>query len=385
MKYIRNIKKALGWEYRNTKPEFDLDKEIYSQFKHFRLPLILLQIIMMVGTIGYMIIDDFPILDAIYQTGITFTTVGFGEIRPISNAGRLFTITLIIFGFLVFTLAITALIQVLVKGKFLDLYKERNMLYKIARLRNHFVIFNHNEYTVQLAQQFKENHIPFVIVDPSDEMEEIAHRYNYPYFIKEETFTEKAFLKSHLSSARGVISLSKNISDSITIIASVRLYEKELGRKNPFLIICNAESQNDIERLKKLGANKVVAPPELMAKRVSAMAVRPDMENVLEQFLYKRDTPIDMEEVYIQDNSWFIDHAIKDAHLRDKLKVSIIGITEKNGKFIQTPRGGTKVKKGCKLLIVGNQSGIARAKRVLNLTKQPKDIEKLNNEDSVYV
>ena len=375
MSNIRDIKKALGWEYRNTKPEFDLNKEIYSQFKHFRLPLILLQVIMMVGTIGYMVIDDFPILDAIYQTGITFTTVGFGEIDHISQAGRLFTITLIIFGFLIFTLSITALIQVLVRGKFLDLYKERDMLYKIARLRNHFVIFNHNEYTVQLAEQFRQSHIPFVIVDPSDDMEEIATKHNYPYYIKEETYTEKAFLKSYLSSAKGVISLSKNISDSITIIASVRLYEKELGRKNPFLIICNAESQKDLERLKKLGANKVVAPPELMAKRVSAMAIRPDMENVLEEFLYKKDTPIDMEEIYVDDNSWFLNQQIKDAHLRDILKVSIIGITEKNGNFIQTPKSSTIVSKGSKLLVVGNQSGIAKAKLLINKEEKPKDLQ----------
>jgi len=374
MKIIRNIKKTLGWSYQRSKPEFNLDKEIYSQFKHFRLPLILLQVIMMVGTIGYMIIDNMNILDAIYQTGITFTTVGFGEIAPISNAGRLFTITLIIFGFLIFTLSITALIQVLVKGKFLDLYKERDMLYKIARLRNHFVIFNHNEYTVQLAEQFKQNHIPFVIVDPSNELEEIATKNNYPYYVKEETYTERAFLKSHLSSAKGVISLSKNISDSITIIASVRLYEKELGRQTPFLIICNAESKKDVERLKKLGANKVVAPPELMAKRVSAMAVRPEMENVLEEFLYKKDTPIDMEEIYIDDSSWFLNQPIKDAHLRDKIRVSIIGITEVNGKFIQTPKGSTKVTQGCKLLVIGNQVGINKAKILVNRKQKPKEL-----------
>ena len=385
MSRITDIKKALGWDFRNTKPEFDLNKEIYSQFKHFRLPLILLQVIMMVGTVGYMLIDDFTILDAIYQTGITFTTVGFGEIDKISNAGRLFTITLIIFGFLIFTLSITALIQVLVKGKFLDLYKERDMLYKIARLRNHFVIFNHNEYTVQLVEQFKQSHIPFVIVDPSDDMEKIALEHNYPYYIKEETYTEKAFLKSHLSSAKGVISLSKNIADSITIIASVRLYEKELGRKEPFLIICNAESKKDVERLKKLGADKVVAPPELMAKRVSAMAIRPDMENVLEEFLYKKDTPIAMEEIYIVDDSWFLDHAIKDAHLRDFLKVSIVGITLENGKFVQTPKGSTKVRHGCKLLVIGNQEGIAKAKKLINNTVIPNHLKNLNLKDVTYV
>jgi voltage-gated potassium channel len=372
--FLRNIKDNLGWSKRDTKPEFDLNKEIYSQFKHFRLPLILLQSIMMIGTIGYMIIDDFSILDAIYQTGITFTTVGFGEISPISPAGRLFTITLIIFGFLIFTLSITALIQVLVKGKFLDLYKERDMLYKIARLRNHFVIFNHNEYTVQLARQFKESHIPFVVVDSREDLETVAKEHSYPYFIKEEPYTEKAFLKSHLSSAKGVISLSKNISDNITIIASVRLYEKEIGRNNSFLVICNAETQQDVDRLKKLGANKVVAPPSLMAKRVSAMAIRPDMENVLEEFLYKKDTPIDMEEITINNDSWLIEHKLKDAHLRDKLKVSIIGITEGNGKFIQMPKGGTVIHADCKLLVVGNQKGIGKARKMINLTEKPKEL-----------
>jgi len=366
MALIKNIKRKLGWRRKASKPEFDLDKEIYSQFRHFRLPLILVQLIMIIGTLGYMIIDDFNILDAIYQTGITFTTVGFGEISHISQAGRFFTITLIIFGFLVFTLSVTALIQVMVKGKFLELYKERDMLYKIARLRNHFVIFNHNEYTVQLASQFKQNHIPFVIVDPHDEIEQIAKKNKYPYFIKEEPYTENAFLKSHLSSAKGVISLSKNIADNITIIASVRLYEKEIGRNNPFLVICNAETQNDVERLKKLGANKVVAPPALMAKRVSAMAIRPDMENVLEEFLYKKDTPIDMEEITINNNSWIISHNLKDAHLRDRLKVSIIGITLSNGKFIQMPKGSTVIEAGAKLLVVGNQNGIHKARKMLN-------------------
>jgi voltage-gated potassium channel len=275
--------------------------------------------------------------------------------------------------------------QVLVQGNLLELYKERNMLYKIARLRNHFVIFNHNEYSIQLARQFKQNHIPFVVVDPRDDIEKIAHKHKYPYFVKEETYTEKAFLKSHLSSAKGVISLSKNISDSITIIASVRLYEKELGRKNPYLIICNAESQKDIERLKKLGANKVVAPPELMAKRVSAMAIRPDMENILEKFLYQKDTPIDMEEIYIEDQSWFIDHEIKDAHLRDQLKVSIIGITQENGAFIQTPKSNTKVTKGCKLLVVGDQAGISKAKKLVNASLKPKNLEQLDKEGRIYV
>lgn len=373
MSFFKRIKKALGWEIRTAKPEYDLNPVIYSQLKPFRLPLVLVQVIMMIGTLGYIIIDDFPILDAIYQTGITFTTVGFGEIAEISPEGRFFTITLIIFGFATFTLSTAVLIDAVIKGNLFELYKERNMLYKIARLRRHFVIFYHNEYTAQLAKQFRENHIPFVVVDPSEDIEQIAKENGYPYYIKEEPYKEKAFLKSHLSSAKGAISLSKNISDNITLIASVRLYEKELGR-SPFLVISNAETQNEKIRLQKLGADKVVATPSLMAKRVSAMAIRPDMENVLDEFLYKKDTPIDMEELVVDSDSWVVNRQLKDLHLRDRMKVSVIGITERNNKFIQMPKGTTEIHAECKLLLVGSQRGISKAKRIINLQEQPEDI-----------
>ena len=374
MGILKKLRKKLGWKLRNSKPDYNLDSLIYSQLKPFRLPLVLVQLIMIVGTIGYIVIDDFKILDAIYQTGITFTTVGFGEVSPISQAGRFFTITLIIFGFGVFTLSTAILIDTVVKGKFFELYKERTMLYKIARLRKHFVIFYHNEYTAELAKQFKENHIPFVVVDPREDIEQIAKEFGYPYYIKEETYTEKAFLKAYLSSAKGVISLSKNISDNITLIASVRLYEKELKRW-PYLIIANAETKNEKERLLKLGANKVVATPSLMAKRVSAMAIRPDMENVLDQFLYKKDTPIDMEEVFVKEDSWLVNNKLKDIRLRDRMKVSVIGITECGGRFIQMPKGTITIRAKCKLLLVGSTIGISKAKRIINKKEKPMEIE----------
>ncbi|AXH15518.1 potassium channel protein [Malaciobacter mytili] len=375
MSFFKKTKKALGWEIRSSKPEYDLNPLIYSQLKPFRLPLILIQIILMIGTFGYVYIEDYSIMHAIFQSAYTFTTTGFGALNEgnFSNAGIVFTVTLMLSGFAVLTFSVGILINTISNGTLFKLIKERNMLYKIARLRRHFVIFHHNEYTSQLAKQFRENHIPFVVVDSREDMEQIAKEHNYPYFVKEEPYKEIAFLKSHLSSAKGAISLSKNISDNITLIASVRLYEKELGR-SPYLIISNAETQNDKVRLKKLGADKVVAPPSLMAKRVSAMAIRPDMENVLDEFLYKKDTPIDMEEAFVSEESWAVDKQIQDLHLRDRMKVSIIGITEANGKFIQMPKGTTIIRANCKLLLVGNQKGISKSKRILAYSQKPKDL-----------
>jgi voltage-gated potassium channel len=369
----QKIKKSFNIRYnrRSKVPNFSLNKEIYAQFKYFRLPLILIQVIFLVGTSGYMIIDDFTLFDALYQTGITFTTVGFGEIAPISHLGRLFTISLIVFGFAIFTLSTTILIKVIVNGKLLDLYKERNMLYKIARLRDHFVIFHHNEYTVQLTKQFRQSHIPFVVVDPREDLEEIAKKYKYPYFVKSQTFSEEAFLKSHLASAKGTISLSKEAAENITLIASVKLYESEINRFNPFLIICNADSEEDILRLKKLGADKVIAPPILMAKRISAMAIHPDMENVLEEFLYKKDTPIDLEEVVIDEHSWVVGKKLKELKLRDVFKVSVVGISTKNKKFVDMPKGDCDISLGSKLILIGTQESVFNAKKLLKQSQAP--------------
>ena len=139
------------------------------------------------------------------------------------------------------------------------------------------------------------------------------------------------------------------------------------------LIISNAETQNDKVRLIKLGADKVVAPPSLMAKRVSAMAIRPDMENVLDEFLYRPDTPIDMEQIIVNENSWLVNNELRDVHLRDRMKVSVIGITESKGKFIQMPRGNVIIKANCKLLLVGSQKAIAKAKHLINDVNKPKE------------
>jgi voltage-gated potassium channel len=369
---IEKIKDFLHWES-TKKPDIDLNTELYEQLGPFRLPLILTVLMMLVGTLGYMFIDDFSLSDAIYQTGITFTTVGFGEIAPISEMGRLFTITLIIVGFGVFSFSVGILVEVLNKGDLIRVIKERSMLYKVARLKNHFVVCYHNKYTIQLSYQFREAHIPFVVIDPDENFLEEAKKQNYPFYFKEEPHSTEALLKANLSSAKGVITLSENIADNIAQIASVRLYQTELKRK-PFYIMTNANTIDDIEKLKKLGANSVISPTKLMAQRISAMSLRPDMENLLEEFLYKKDTPLDIVELTVHNHSWIRFKKLKETHLRDIVNVSVVGIRNKDGKFIPMPDGETLITSGSKLLVVGTAESIKETKKLIRKKVQPKEL-----------
>ncbi|MDF1874644.1 NAD-binding protein [Sulfurimonas sp. SAG-AH-194-I05] len=374
MNLLSRIRTFLHWEKTPT-PDVELLPEIYSHLKAFRLPLIFTVLTMMIGTVGYVIIDDFELMDAIYQTGITFTTVGFGEISPVSDAGRIFTITLIIAGFAVFSSAIGIMVSELNNGNIFAILKERRMLYKIARLKNHFVVCYHNDYSVEVTKQLRKNHIPFVVIDPRKEIHEWAQEYKYSTYLQAEPHTEIAMLKAHLSSAKGLISLSDSISDNIAIIASVRLFEKEHELPNAYNVISTAETMGDVEKLKKLGADTVVSPTKLTAKRVSAMAARPDMENLLEEFLYKSDNPLDMEEVLIPRYSWAVLKKLKETHLREMTNTSIIGITKKDGKFMSMPKGDVLITSESKLLIIGTQKDIARAKIIFLKRDKPKELK----------
>ncbi len=330
---------------------------------------------MMVGTIGYVLIDNFSLMDAIYQTGITFTTVGFGEIAPISDMGRIFTITLIIAGFAIFSIAIGTLVAEINKGELVRILKERSMLYKIARLKNHFVICYHNEYTIEVSKQLLKSHIPFVVIDPSADMADIAKEHRYPYYIQGEPHTELAMLKAHLSSAKGLITLSHSIADNIALIASVRLFEKEHEIPVAYNVITSAENMSDLEKLKKLGANTVVTPTKLTAQRVTAMAAHPDMENLLEEFMYRSDTPLDMEEIQVPKYSWMVLQKLKETHLRNIANVSVVGIRKKDGKFVPMPQGDELVTSESKLLLIGTQKGIGITKGLIKQRVKPQELK----------
>ena len=374
MMFTKKLKRFLGWRIA-LKPHITLNDEYYGHLAPFRLPLILTVLIMLLGTMGYMVIENYPLMDAIYQTGITFTTVGFGEQHKISDMGRIFTITLIIFGFVVFSIAVGIIAEVVKKGEFQKTAKERKMLYEIARLKHHFVVCYHNEFTIQVTKQLRANHIPFVVVDPREDMEEIAKKHRYPYYVTAEPHTEEGILKSHLSSAKGVITLADNVADNIATIASARLYEREISRGRKYLIIANAKNHEDDQKLLKLGADKVVTATKLMAQRINAMAARPDMENLLQEFMYKKDTPLDMEEAKVSKTSWLLLKKIKEAHFREVSNVTVIGIRQKDGHFIPMPKGETIIMPESKLLLIGTGEGIRKAKKIIRKKVKPEELK----------
>lgn len=373
MSVLDKIKRFLDWSG-STKPDINLYTEIYDQLRPFRLPLITIVLMMLIGTLGYVFIAGFSLVDAFYQAGMTFTTVGFTEVAPISPAGRIFTVLFILMGFGTFSFCLGVVVEVIKNGKLQNLLREQRMINNIARLKNHYIICYNNIYCAELAKQFRENHLPFVVIDPDPNLARIAEENRYPYFIVGEPHVETTMLKAHLSSAKSVITLSPNLADNIAIISLVRLYEKELGRITPYFIMANSDDDSDTQRLKKLGANSIVSPSKLAAQRLSAISVRPDMENILERFLYKKDSLIDIEEITVPDFSWIRFKRLKETRLRDFTNADVVGIKEPNSRFIPMPDGDYLIGTGVKFLVIGTAEGIRNTKKLIRSKYKPQEM-----------
>lgn len=374
MSFLDKVKKTLNWSD-TPKPDISLNTEIYEQLKPFRLPLILVVLMMMLGTLGYIFIADFSLIDAFYQTGMTFTTVGFTEVAHITPAGRIFTIAFILTGFGIFSFSLGVVIEVIQKGVLTSLIRESNMIYRVARLKNHFVICYHNIYAQELAKEFRENHIPFVLVDSNPELAKIAEENRYPYYIIGEPHVETTLLKSHLSSAKGIITLSPNAADNIAVISITRLYEKELQREEPYFIMTTTDLDSDFEKLKKLGANSVISPSKLAAQRLSAVSVRPDMENILDKFLYKKDSPMDIEEILVPNDSWIRFKRLKETHLKEIAQAKIVGARDSNNNFTPMPSDDYLIETGAKLLVIGTAEGIYSMRKIILNKYKPQEIK----------
>jgi voltage-gated potassium channel len=376
MKLAKNLlefleKKQENRNNKNNREDLFLDQALYYELRHFRLPVIITVMTMLFGSLGYVVIDNFSVIDAIYQTGITFTTVGFGEIADISPLGRIFTITLIVFGFVVFTLAVGIVVNVVTNGEITNIIKVRKMLHSIERIKKHFILFYLNDYTIEIANNLRRNHIPFVVIDPHAGLEEKAKKYKFPYYLQADPHIDITLKRANLMSAKGVITLSDNEADNIALIVSVRLFEEEQNRSIPFQIITSSKNHNSANKLRKLGADSVVIPAKLTAQRISTMAISPDLENLLENFLYSHNTILDMEEVFIPKTSWIVLKRLHEVKIKTILNVAVVGLRSKEERFIPMPKKDLLITAESYLLLIGKLNDLKYAKKILTKTEAP--------------
>lgn len=338
-------------QWRRPSPDIEPSDDLLLILKKLRPPIVILIMILTTGTIGFMAIDDYKPLDALYMTVITIATVGFGEIGTASSEGRLFTICLIFLGIGAFGYSTGLFISIVSDGTILRVIGERIMLKNIAFLENHFIICGINETAREVVRQFSKKKIPYVIIDETADLDKRKNELNIQYYIKGQPFKDDSLRKAHISTARGVITTSQNDNDNFAVVVSVKiLLEKYSNTKAS--IISLARNEENKEKLYKIGASHVITPYIIAGQRALSYAVKPEASYFIDDIVYNTEIDLDIEELLVDDSfSHLMGKPLLDTDLKDH-SIKVIAI--KRGKKIDTEIAGDKViNKNDTLIVIG--------------------------------
>lgn len=314
--------------------------------------------IIILGVSGYMIIEDDPFLNALYMTVITISTVGFGEVHRLSDAGKIFTMFLIISSFTTYAYALTTISTHFFEGQlkfFLRGYGSKT----IRKMQNHVVICGYGRNGQQVAKELKVYGYPFVIIDQKkDSFPEITSEANV--FIIGDATQDEILLKANIKTAKALISTLPIDADNLYVVLTARTLNPSLE------IISRATSESSETKLRMGGVDNVVMPETIGGAHMANLITRPDIIEFLEHVSVHGEDPTTLEEIVCDDlPETAMEKTIHEIGIRHQTGANIIGYKAPDGHYILNPTPDTKVIEGAKLFVLGTPDQIKKMRNIL--------------------
>jgi voltage-gated potassium channel len=321
-------------------------------------PFIVLHLVIMLGIAGYMLIEHFNFMEALYMTTITVTTAGFAEVRPLTSAGRMFTTFLLIFSFMAMAFVLTRLTQYIISGEVNKFFKNRKIMKAIDKIHNHVVICGYGRNGQQAAHTLKVHGQKFVVIESDEDLSERAFSETPDILIIHGDSTDDEVLRrAKIEQAKALITTLPEDADNVFIVLSAR-------SMNPGIqIISRASGNNSIPKLKKAGADSVIMPDKIGGTHMATLVSKPDVIEFIDYLSGEEGEAINMESVGYEQ----LPPEIRDGTLRDimnwkKTGVNCIGIKTIDGKFVINPPEEVLINKGMKVIVLGTKQQIEEMK-----------------------
>lgn len=322
---------------------------------------ILLSLIV-IGTFGYAILLKVSLLDGLYMTVITISSVGYKEVAPMSDAAKLFSIFIIFFGVGTLGYALTNLLLLVVEGDVNHFWRKRRMDAIISKMNNHYILCGGGETGEVIANEFKKNKKSFVIIEKD------AHRYKHylsqGFMILLGDATEEAILqKANIQNAKGLIASLPTDVDNVFVVLTARTMNRDL------YIISRAIDKHAPDKLKKAGANKTISANEIGGRRMAAVMLRPSVVSFLEVVTSIDDVELDLQEVIIGHHSDMVNKELRELKIPDKFGLVVIA-TKRAGetKMILNPKSSLRLAEGDLILVLGNKEQVNALRLLANDT-----------------
>ncbi len=309
--------------------------------------------LLVTGTIGYLMLEkDNPergwnLLDAIYMTVITLTTVGYQDMG-MSDNGRIFTLILLIGGFGVFTYSVSIATAFLIEGQLQNFFRQQKMVRTVDKLSDHYIVCGLGDTGVHVLDEMLRSEVAFVGIEFDEErLIQLSDTRNFPYLHGDAT-DDELLIRAGIERAHGLVTCLSRDQDNLFVVISAR-------KLNPRLKIASkAVEDNSPGKLITAGADEVVLPDHIGGLRLATGILQPKLVGFLENIAQNQGGTHFAESI-IQENSPLEGISLKAANIQEQTGLVVIAIHDQEGTFHYNPPGDTKIVAGDALLVIANQ------------------------------
>ncbi len=305
-------------------------KRLPSGYRAIAEALLVVFILIVGGTLGYMIVEKWSFFDSLYMCVITLTTVGYQEVQPLSAEGRAFTMGLLLTGVFSLFYASTAAIRVIVGGELTGQLSRNRMEKKLQSLQDHIIICGYGRMGRLVAQEFSQQSIPFVVIERSASLlADFNAEHGVP--LAGDATHDDTLRRAGIDRARTLVTVAASDADNLFITMSARLMSDKV------FIVARAEDEGAEKKLMRAGASRVISPYVIGGQRVAQAVLRPSVVDFIELATRSDYMALQIEETEVQPTSSLCGQALRDTGLRQDLGLIVVAIKHADGKMMFNP------------------------------------------------
>jgi len=317
-------------------------------------------VICLLGSAGYMVLEGWSAVDALYMTVMTLATVGYGEVHELDYVGKVYTMLLIVFGVGFFLYVIGAVVQFMVEGRIKTLLGRKRLDRQIGHLKNHYIVCGYGRIGKVLCENLKRRPIDLVVIDSDLElavnMDEKAL-----FLVSGDATDESVLLKAGIKSAKGLIAVLGTDADNVFLVLTARQLNPEL------FIMARAGYPGTRPKLKAAGADVVESPYEMGAISMAQRIIRPTVTSFLDLAVTDQSKEIQMEEIPIGAGSELAGVTLQDSGIRQKYNMIIIAVKKPDGSMLYNPSYETVLNVGDTVIAVGEAYNLQQLEKILDV------------------
>ena len=315
--------------------------------------------LVILGTTGYMVIEGWNLIDALYMTVITLAAVGYGEVHDISQAGRIFTIILIFFGVSFVLYFFSNLIQFLVEGRIRLILGRRKLDRQINKLKNHYIICGYGRMGRSLCKYLIQKQYDFIVIEQNPDRIPALEE-DGVLFVTGSATEQTSLLKAGIKNAGALMTALGSDADNVFLVLVAK------GLQPDLCVIARASQNSTKPVLYTAGANVVVSPFEAGARRMAHAILRPGVIRFLEMAFTDEKTDIYLEQTMVGEFSNLVGVALKDSEIRQHLNLIILAMIRGDDSMQFNPSADTVIKAGDTIIAVGESKSLKKLEEILN-------------------